>query len=126
MKKIFALLFILTTFYMGASAQTRGATIQTSHYVSCVVNSMLYFSLESNDKSDVNAVKELIVNSSTPMTITVRETNSDPTFSYIPVLPDEESHGPSISQVIAVKNLHYFTDGNTFYATSLLYTAAAM
>jgi hypothetical protein len=126
MKKIFALLFILTAFHMGVSAQTRGATTQTAHYVSCVVNSMLYFSLESNDKSDVNAVKELIVNSSTPMTITVKETSADPTFSYVPDLPAEESHGPSISQLIAVKNLHYFTDGNIFYATSLLYTAAAM
>jgi hypothetical protein len=37
-----------------------------------------------------------------------------------------ESHGPAISQLLSVKNVHYYTDGNTFYATSLLYTAAAM
>jgi hypothetical protein len=126
MKKVISLLFVLSAFHMGASAQTRGTSAQTSHFVSCMVSNMLYFSLESNDKSDVNAIKELIVNSGIPMTISVKETTTEPSFSYVPDLPMAESHGPAISQLLSVKNVHYYTDGNTFYATSLLYTAAAM
>jgi hypothetical protein len=123
MKQILFTYFMLAVFHMSASAQTRGLSAQTSHTVSFSMSNMLYFSLESNDKSDVNAARELIVNSSVPMTITVKEISSEVQITYIPAIPAEEK-GPNISQMIDVRNIRYYTDGNQFYSSSLLYTAA--
>jgi hypothetical protein len=124
MKKILIFSFIVLVFHMSANAQMKGLSAQASHSVSCSISNLLYFSLESNDKSDVNAARELVVNSSIPMTITVKEISSEVQQTYIPNIPYEETRGPAISQMIDVRNIRYYTDGNPFYATSLLYTAA--
>ena len=126
MKKFLFFLFFCLGFNSIISAQsTFGVSAESRHMVTCVITNMLYFSLEANENTDVSAQRQLIVNSNIPMNISVKETSTETFYTYIPALP-EESHGPSITQIRAVTRVNYFTDHDTHYATSLLYTAAPM